>query len=135
VNPSGRDCLSRFRVERCFELNEGKFSLVRCFPATGRMHQLRVHLAFCGYPVLGDKLYSGDGSEYIEWMARGATRELLDKLLLRRHALHAAKLGLPWRGNWIEWEAPLAKDLEDFVAGRKIQDTPDTIIWDRKDVY
>jgi len=135
VNPAGRDCQSRFRVERRFDLSEGKFSLVRCFPATGRMHQLRVHLAHGGHPILGDKLYSGDGSEYIEWMAQGATPELLDKLLLRRHALHAAKLGLPWRGRWIEWEAPLASDLENFAAGRRTQDTPDTIIWDREDMY
>ena len=62
VHPSGRDCRTRFRVEQRFERKEGRFALVRCFPATGRMHQIRVHLAHCGHPILGDKLYSGDGS-------------------------------------------------------------------------
>ncbi len=135
VHPAGRDCLTRFRVERRFERGEGRFSLVRCFPATGRMHQLRVHLAHCGHPILGDKLYSGDGAEYVEWMSRGATPGLLDKLLLARHALHAARLGLPWRGRWLEWETPLPGDLDDFIEGREIRDDSDTILWSRKDVY
>ena len=46
-----------------------KVRTLRCFPETGRMHQIRVHLAHGGHPILGDKLYSGDGAEYLEWMA------------------------------------------------------------------
>ncbi|NQX01875.1 RNA pseudouridine synthase, partial [bacterium] len=82
VSPLGRDCRTRFVVERRFENGGGKFSRIRCFPETGRMHQIRVHLAACGLPILGDKLYSGDGAEYLEWMETGWTPELQRRLLL-----------------------------------------------------
>ncbi len=133
VSPVGRPCRTRFQVEHRFQRGQGKFSLVRCFPETGRMHQIRVHLAHGGFPIVGDKLYSGKGTEYLEWMAVGWTSELEARLILPRHALHAAKLGLPWGGKSIEWEARLPRDLEEFVAGSEISKTPDVVIWSRHD--
>ena len=133
VSARGRDCLTRFQVERRFEREGGKFSQVRCFPETGRMHQIRVHLASCGFPIVGDKLYSGDGSEYLEWMATGWTPELQRRLVLPRHALHAARLEITWLGGLIRWEAALGKDLLEFCAGREISPTPDVVIWSRHD--
>ena len=131
VHPAGRECRTRFRVEKRFTRGEGRFSLIRCFPETGRMHQLRVHLTHAGHPIVGDKLYSGDGSTYIEWMETGWTPVLAEKLLLPRHALHAAKLELHGRG--VVWEAGLAKDLTDFLAGREIEEAPGVVIWSRHD--
>ncbi|MFD0892743.1 RNA pseudouridine synthase [Luteolibacter ambystomatis] len=117
VHPEGRECETGFWVERRF-LREGReFALVRCFPKTGRMHQIRVHLAHSGYPIVGDKLYSGDGAEYMEWMRDDWTPALQERLLLRRHALHAAMLGIPWGGREVAWEAGLAADLAEFMAG------------------
>jgi 23S rRNA pseudouridine1911/1915/1917 synthase len=133
VNPAGRDCLTRFQVERRFERSADRFSLIRCFPETGRMHQIRVHLAHSGHPIVGDKLYSGDGSEYLEWMASGWTPGLQERLWLPRHALHAASLNVPWAGGRVEWKAELADDLADFVEGRIIQETPGVVIWSRHD--
>jgi 23S rRNA pseudouridine1911/1915/1917 synthase len=133
VHPTGRECCTRFRVERRFVREGGRFALVRCFPETGRMHQIRIHLASSGYPILGDKLYSGDGSEYLEWMAHGWTSALQARLLLPRHALHAARLALPWAGHPIQWEADLAPDLADFVEGRTMQERPELVIWSRHD--
>ncbi len=133
VHPSGKECLTRFRVEERFERAEGKFSRVRCFPETGRMHQLRVHLAHSGFPIVGDKLYTSDGADYIEWMANGWTPDLKSRLLLPRHALHADKLALPWRGQLIEWQADLATDLADFNAGKEVGETPGVVIWSRHD--
>lgn len=133
THPSGRDCLTRFRVERRFERGEGRFALVRCFPETGRMHQIRVHLAHGGHPIVGDKLYSGDGSTYLEWMAKGWTPELKRALLLPRQALHAASLALNWAARPFRWEADLAEDLADFIAGREIAETPGVVIWSRRD--
>lgn len=133
VHPAGRDCLTRFRVERRFERNGSRFSLVRCFPETGRMHQIRVHLAHSGHPITGDKLYSGNGSEYLDWMDMGWTPALRETLLLPRHALHAAVLSVPWAGRRIEWRAELAEDLADFVEGREIGETPGVVIWSRYD--
>jgi len=133
VHPAGRPCHTRFAVERRFERAEGKFALVRCFPATGRMHQIRVHLAHGGHPVLGDKLYSGDGADYLAWMARGWTPELQHRLLLPRHALHATRLAIPWQGRHLEWTADLAPDLTDFAAGKETRATPGVVIWSRHD--
>ena len=133
VSPQGRHCQTRFQVEKRFERGEGRFSLVRCFPETGRMHQIRVHLAHCGFPIVGDKLYLGNGSYYIEWMADGWTSELQQRLLLPRHALHASKLGLSWGGKMMEWEAKLPKALLEFISGAEISETPDVVIWSRHD--
>jgi 23S rRNA pseudouridine1911/1915/1917 synthase len=133
VDPNGRDCLTRFRVECRFERSGDPFSLIRCFPETGRMHQIRVHLATSGFPILGDKLYSGNGSEYLEWMETGWTPELQRKLILPRHALHAAVLEIPWRGQALRWETELARDMQEFLTGESISSTPDVVIWSRHD--
>jgi 23S rRNA pseudouridine1911/1915/1917 synthase len=132
VDVSGKDCTTGFAVERRFERNGGKFALVRCFPKTGRMHQIRVHLAFGGYPIVGDKIYSGNGSEYLEWMAQDWNEALAKRLLLPRQALHATKLTIPWNGAEISWESDLSADLVDFVEGRGVDFMSGVVIWSRK---
>lgn len=129
----GRACKTSFQVERRFERAEGKFALVRCFPETGRMHQIRVHLAATGFPILGDKIYSGNGSEYLEWLEDGWTKELESRLLLSRHALHAARLQVPSPKGWIQWDAGLPDDMQSFLDGREVKPTPDIVIWSRHD--
>lgn len=133
TNPLGRECATRFRVARRFERAGGNFSLVRCFPETGRMHQIRVHLAAGGFPIVGDKLYTGNGDEYLEWMADGWTPALQERLFLPRHALHAACLEVSWEGKTVRWEAGLPRDMLDFSEGREISVTPDVVIWSRHD--
>lgn len=133
VHPLGKVCLTAFEVVRRFERAEGKFSLVRCFPKTGRMHQIRVHLAHSGFPIVGDKIYSGDGSEYLDWMAHGWTPELGRRLFLPRHALHAAILEVPWCGCRIRWQCELGQDLRDFLAGLPVSSPADVVIWSRHD--
>jgi 23S rRNA pseudouridine1911/1915/1917 synthase len=131
ASPTGRSCQTGFRVEHRFERAEGKFTLVRCFPKTGRMHQIRVHLAISGFPILGDKLYSGDGTDYLEWMDKGWTPELEKRLILPRHALHAARLEVPWQKGWLAWEAELSPELLDFMENRPSSPRPDLVIWNR----
>jgi 23S rRNA pseudouridine1911/1915/1917 synthase len=92
------------------------YSLVRCFLYTGRQHQIRVHLAARGYPVVGDKLYGPDD----RLLARGADGELteadLRRLELPRHALHAWRYRLQHAitGEPLELRAPLPADLVAF---------------------
>lgn len=117
VHAAGRDCATTFIVEHRFTRPEGRFALVRCFPETGRMHQIRVHLAHSGHPIVGDKVYSGDGSEFLEWMDTGLTEHLLERLLLPRHALHCTRLEVDWCGVRVGWDAPLAADLCRFIEG------------------
>jgi 23S rRNA pseudouridine1911/1915/1917 synthase len=133
VHPTGRECLTKFRVERRFTINSANFSQIRCFPETGRMHQIRVHLAASGFPILGDKLYSGEGAEYLEWMETGWTPELQQSLILPRHALHAGALEIPWEGREMRWEAEMARDMREFSSGEQISLTPDVVIWSRHD--
>jgi 23S rRNA pseudouridine1911/1915/1917 synthase len=133
VHETGKFCSTRFKVERRFERGDGRFSLLRCFPKTGRMHQIRVHAAHAGFPIVGDKLYSEAGNEYVEWMKTGWTAELEKTLLLPRHALHAAVLEVPWAGGTVEWRAELSPDLVDFIEGREVVETPGVVIWSRHD--
>jgi 23S rRNA pseudouridine1911/1915/1917 synthase len=132
VNEGGKACSTRFLVEHRFLRDGEMFALVRCFPETGRMHQIRVHLAEGGHPIAGDKLYSGDGSEYLEWMENGWTEDLARRLILPRHALHATRLGIGWQGAEIRWEAPLAQDLADFIAGKPVDFAEGVVNWSRK---
>ncbi len=115
VHADGKDCETGFRVEQRFSRNDRSFSLIRCFPKTGRMHQIRVHLAHESHPIVGDKLYSGDGWEYLEWMATDWTESLAERLMIDRHALHAAELAIPWKGGRLKWSSPLAADLQRFL--------------------
>lgn len=132
VHDEGKECKTRLLVENRFLRNHKPFALVRCFPETGRMHQIRVHLAASGFPIVGDKIYSGTGSEYLEWMKDGWNQSLAERLLLPRHALHAAKLSIPWCGGTVSWEAELAGDLCDFIEGKEAKVDPGIVIWSRK---
>lgn len=132
VDESGKECATDFAVEKRFSRNRKRFALIRCFPKTGRMHQIRVHLATSGFPIVGDKLYSGTGQEYLDWMENGWSEELAEKLILPRQALHAAKLGIDWSGREVRWEAGLPKDFEDFVEGREVGLAQGVVIWSRK---
>jgi len=60
-----------FVTSKRFELNGAKFALIRAFPETGRMHQIRVHLAESGHAVVGDKIYGPDETCYLEFIETG----------------------------------------------------------------
>lgn len=96
------------------------YALVRCALHTGRQHQIRVHLAASGCPVVGDKLYGPDE----RMLARAADGELsaedLALLELPRHALHAHRYACvhPMTGVRLELTSPLAPDLATFWASQ-----------------
>jgi 23S rRNA pseudouridine1911/1915/1917 synthase len=110
-HPSGKECRTEFEVlRRC-----GGMSLLRCRPFTGRMHQIRVHAAYLGVPLVGDKIYGGDESCYLDFIATGWTPDLQRRLILPRHALHACKLTFPWREQSITVESPLPEDMAELL--------------------
>ncbi len=118
IHPDGAPAQTEFRVERRFikpsSSSENKFSLVRAVPHTGRTHQIRVHAASIGYPIVGDKIYGPDEQLYLRFIQTGWTPELERQLLLPRHALHATKLAIDGE---FEWESPLPADLAEFCSG------------------
>jgi 23S rRNA pseudouridine1911/1915/1917 synthase len=132
IHPHGASAQTEFRVERRFakrsvepsfavsrppENNsvraEEKFSLIRAIPLTGRTHQIRVHLASLGHPIVGDKIYGPDEQLYLRFIEMGWTRDLEQRLLLPRHALHSTKLAIEGER---EWTSPLPADLRNFSS-------------------
>lgn len=99
-----------------FQVRErrGNHTLVALFPSTGRQHQLRVHLAWLGHPIVGDKLYGAQGaSVFMEYIETGMTPELALRAGHERHALHAETLEFvhPRTNLPVTIQAPLAGDL------------------------
>ena len=117
--PDGLAAVTRYRVVRRF----ADHALCEAAPETGRQHQIRVHFALIGHPLVGDKLY-GAGEEYFmracDEGAAGLSAELMARFDgLARHALHAASLTFPHpvTRQPMTVEAPLPPDLEAYMAG------------------
>lgn len=114
VDPAGQAARSRWRVLRAFR----RHALLSLSPLTGRTHQLRVHMAWLGHPILCDHLY-GDLRPLMRSDALG--RHLPageDEVLLERLALHAHRLRLahPLTGEALDLVSPLPGDLERAVG-------------------
>jgi 23S rRNA pseudouridine1911/1915/1917 synthase len=87
-------------------------SLLRLRAHTGRLHQLRLHLAHLGHPVIGDKIYGPDPNLYLKFIAEGWTEEHQRVLGLPRHALHAQELSFFWNDEKLSFTAPLPEDMQ-----------------------
>lgn len=105
-------------AETHFELliEKNNYVLALAFPITGRQHQIRVHAATHGYPLLGDKLYNGDSSVFMRFKDHNANDEDHAKMQIPRQALHAAALKLPYPDQkQTHFIAPLPRDLSDWI--------------------
>ncbi len=93
------------------------YTLCRALPRTGRTHQIRVHLAWVGCPVLADKAYSGRDSLSLSHLVSGLPPEQ-DEVLMPRQALHAHRLRFqhPRRRELIEAVAPIPAEFERTLA-------------------
>ncbi len=93
------------------------FTFVRVQPRTGRTHQIRVHLASIGCPVLADKVYSGRDCLRLSDLVPGLDPNA-EEVLLPRQALHAFRLRFrhPRRGNLMEIEAPLPAEFQRTLS-------------------
>ncbi|MCG6974914.1 MAG: 23S rRNA pseudouridine(1911/1915/1917) synthase RluD [Acidiferrobacterales bacterium] len=106
----GKPAISHYRVIERFRAH----TLVDVKLETGRTHQIRVHMAYIHFPVLGDPVYGGrlklppDSDDMFVSTLRN----------FRRQALHARKLGLihPITGKEMFWEAPMPVDMEKLIA-------------------
>ncbi|MHB1872997.1 MAG: 23S rRNA pseudouridine(1911/1915/1917) synthase RluD [Steroidobacteraceae bacterium] len=110
VRGDGREAVTHYRIERRFPAH----TLLRVQLQTGRTHQIRVHLAHLGYPLVGDPLYGGR-----KRLPAGCSAALSEALRsFTRQALHAAHLGLehPLTGRRLEFDSPLPADMARLVA-------------------
>lgn len=105
---NGKEAMTQYAVMEVFAHGEGKgitpYSLVRVHPLTGRTHQIRVHLASIGYPIVGDALY-------------GMRRDPLTRCVKPRHLLHASELTFvsPATGELLSVHAPLPEDMRGVI--------------------
>jgi 23S rRNA pseudouridine1911/1915/1917 synthase len=110
VVSNGREAITHYRVNTRYRAH----TLLDVKLETGRTHQIRVHMAHAGHPLVGDPVYGGRAR-----LPKQAASELVAALQgFRRQALHARRLELehPGSGEWLSWEVPMPADFIDLLA-------------------
>lgn len=120
VAVDGLPCRTDWQLLRSY----GDCSLVSCELHTGRQHQIRVHMAAIGHPLVGDKLYGPDEIYFCKQAEGTLDEDDLAVLQLPRHALHNHRLVFQSSvtGEMVEIVSPLPVDLREHLGARELQD-------------
>jgi len=102
VLPGGREAVTNYKVLRCYDAKEEKFSFLELSPKTGRTHQIRIHLKYLDHPVVADNFYAG----------RKTARA--DRKWCPRLFLHASEISFlhPTTGKKVSFKSELPSDLQ-----------------------
>ncbi len=121
VVAEGRDAVTRYEVLETFPPGGARprASLLACVLETGRTHQIRVHMAHIGHPLLGDSAYGAGFKASASTLGRAAQVALRT---LGRQALHAAELGFvhPATAERMHFEVPLPQDFAELLAALRV---------------
>ena len=116
--PAAKSAITHYETVRTdlrHPLEETPLTELLLFPETGRTHQLRVHLAWLGYPLVGDRLYGLSSADYVQWREHPNDPRWAD--LLPRHALHCSRMAFlhPYRREVCVIDGPLSADFQHLL--------------------
>ena len=116
VRPDGASAQTGIRVRARFARSASDFSLLSVQPVTGRKHQIRIHLAHIGHPIVGDKIYGGDENVYLRLVEGRLTEADQRALIFSNHALHAERLQFQWRNREWNFTAAPGAEFREFLS-------------------